>query len=196
VTIRQRYQEDTDRKQLEKLAAERTPPLRPIDLEVLWEPLRAAMQPLMTGDPWFSALVAAGYLVGSAGVMFAPFMLYGDFRRWFLDGTPPGFVGWWLVLAGIWETVLLQTIPVRVTMVFTCKPSRLVIVSALVFTWAHDNPVGLEAAYRLAHGLILSVIFVRWLAVSWWRAYWVTTLAHGLYNAFYLLVYSALKNAQ
>ena len=85
--------------------------------------------------------------------------------------------------APLLEPLYQQLVPALVLSVFTLRGWTVVGLMGGLFALMH----GARSIYTLAGmgalGLLLGMTFVYWLRRSWWTAYWVTALAHGLYNA-------------
>ncbi|HYE07442.1 MAG TPA: CPBP family glutamic-type intramembrane protease [Planctomycetota bacterium] len=89
-----------------------------------------------------------------------------------------------LVLAPVFETLLLQWLPItlgaRCGLAFTGQ----VVLSTALFTAAHlPGGIAVGVAAGLVGGLYFAIAFARWRTRSSWTACWVTALAHAIHNA-------------
>lgn len=91
-----------------------------------------------------------------------------------------------VIAAPIIETFVGQWLPVRLATLVTNRTSLLVLLSLCVFAGMHILPAPSSMPYwsvGISCGFVFALSFVHWKRVSYWRAYWVTAIAHGFHNA-------------
>ena len=86
-----------------------------------------------------------------------------------------------IILVGpLFETALLQLIPIKMISLFTSRPGVLVIVSAIIFAAWHT---GFQSIGVIPSGLILGYVFVLKGRESLGNAFCITAAIHMLHNA-------------
>lgn len=87
-----------------------------------------------------------------------------------------------LVFAPIFETLLLQALPIMIARKCRAGLGMQVLVSGVPFAALHffDLWVGIVAG--IPGGLYLGVAYAHWRRKSLWTALWITTVSHGLRN--------------
>lgn len=105
------------------------------------------------------------------------------------DGMEDGFLETLVtvaIAAPLIETLVGQWLPIRLAALVTNRISLLVLLSLCVFAGMHILPLPssmTDWSVGISCGFVFALSFVHWKRVSYWRAYWVTAIAHGFHNA-------------
>ena len=105
------------------------------------------------------------------------------------DGLEDGFLVTFVtvaIAAPLIETFVGQWLPIRLAALVTNRISSLVLLSLCVFAGMHILPLPsslTDWSVGISGGFVFALSFVHWRRVSYWRAYWVTAIAHGFHNA-------------
>lgn len=104
-----------------------------------------------------------------------------DFPLWFIVPLA-------VLVAPIFETLFLQTMPIGIIRLFRGSFVLQIIISTLAFALAHI-PEGFTTAISagLVGGFYFAFTYAHWRRKSIWTAYWVTALGHGLRNGFAMM---------
>lgn len=99
-----------------------------------------------------------------------------------------------VVVGPIVETLFDQWLPIKIASFFTPHLGDLLILSSLYFAAQHLY-FGLRGFLGLLPlGIFLSWSFLVKREISLWKAFWVTTLIHSLYNLVILFIYVPIRN--
>lgn len=105
------------------------------------------------------------------------------------DGMEDGFLETFVtvaIAAPLIETFVGQWLPIRLTALVTNRIPMMVLLSLCVFAGMHILPLPssmTDWSVGISCGFVFALSFVHWKRVSYWRAYWVTAIAHGFHNA-------------
>lgn len=105
------------------------------------------------------------------------------------DGMEDGYLETFVtvaIAAPLIETFVGQWLPIRLATLVTNRIPMVVLLSLCVFAGMHILPAPssmTDWVVGISCGFVFALSFVRWKRVSYWRAYWVTAIAHGLHNA-------------
>jgi hypothetical protein len=91
--------------------------------------------------------------------------------------------------APVTETFLFQFIPILFLRRYGAGPRLQIIISTILFAWAHFRisfVTGIDAG--LTGGIYFAFVFAHWAPKSKWTAYWTTTVTHAFYNLLVILI--------
>ena len=92
------------------------------------------------------------------------------------------FVG--VVIAPIFETLLLQAFPVWISRLCKARFSIQVISSLAPFFLLHAiEGISTGTAAGLFSGYYLAFTYVHWREYTRWKAFWITAVSHAIHNA-------------
>jgi hypothetical protein len=132
-----------------------------IELTLISTVLEALLWNMLLLSPWGASCEALERWMNSLARMPRAWILY-------------------ILVAPVFETALLQLLPIKVTSLFTSRPSVLVTVSAILFAAWHT---GFQSIGVIPGGLILGYVFVLKGRESLGNAFCVTAAIHMLHNA-------------
>jgi len=89
-----------------------------------------------------------------------------------------------VVAAPIYETLLVQALPVWIARLCKARFSIQIISSVVPFTILHAiEGIQTGVAAGLVSGFYLAFTYVHWREKSLWTAFWVTAVSHAIHNA-------------
>lgn len=92
-----------------------------------------------------------------------------------------------VVLAPVYETLLLQALPIFIARKFKAPFAYQIVASMAVFATLHIFEGILTAiAAGMVGGFYFAFTYAHWCQKSHWTAFWVTAVSHALSNAFAL----------
>ncbi len=92
-------------------------------------------------------------------------------------------------VAPVFETLLLQSAPIGIARLCGAKSGVQALSSIVPFFLGHlTEGVGTGLVAGLVGGFYYAVTYIRWRRVSWWSAFWVTAVSHGIHNLLLLSV--------
>jgi len=146
--------------------------------------LRAHFRKHRSRSPWdFCWRVAIEGLVVSLIVVAIPSILLDEPGRDFLDWPIHHTLIIIVILAPIFETLLLQALPVAIARWRKAGFKVQILASLIPFTLAHlPEGVAVGIGAGLIGGFYLAFNYVHWRERSIWTALWTTTLAHAIRN--------------
>ncbi|MHC4642306.1 MAG: CPBP family glutamic-type intramembrane protease [Planctomycetota bacterium] len=110
--------------------------------------------------------------------------LFPDLHREILDWSAAEIFMVIVVLAPVFETLLLQALPIFIARKLKASFTVQVIASTVVFAALHfleGIPTGICAG--IIGGFYFAFTFAHWRDKSRWTAFWVTALSHAIHNA-------------
>lgn len=112
-------------------------------------------------------------------------ILIGGPEREFLSWPVPTMLAFILVIAPVFETLLLQALPVAIARWLNAGFKVQILASLIPFTLLH-LPEGIPAGIcaGLVGGFYLAFTYVHWREKSLWTALWTTTVSHLIRNSF------------
>ena len=89
------------------------------------------------------------------------------------------------VRAPIEETLIYQAIPIALLSIAGASFGTQVVVSMILFALAHfvNNSIGTGIIAGIRGGFYFAFVYSHWRRVSFWRAFWTTSLVHALHNS-------------
>lgn len=117
-------------------------------------------------------------------------------ERQFLDWPIPVILFVMLIMAPIFETLLLQALPITLCRLFRRSFRTQILVSLIPFTVLHMlEGIGAGVGAGLIGGFYLAFTYAHWAEKSYWTALWTTVVSHFLRNlvvAVVLVIYAAV----
>lgn len=132
------------------------------------------------------SFVAALFLILSAYSLGFLDMNQGE--EFLLDGTAGDYyIGLFfsmVLFAPIIETLFLQSLPVFFMRLLSLPEKWQIILTTLVFALPHFLLLGIipGLAAGLVGGAYHAFTYIHWRKKSWWTAFWVTSVSHGINN--------------
>ena len=161
-----------------------------LDPDALPSLLRGPVRFLFTQPPFRFAVLAGVYMsvlyfVGNSVFVIRLKLHYGwDHPCWSLrhSSVDIDHLIKTLFWAPLLEPLHQQMAPALILRVLRCAGWTMVMVMGLIFAILHRAGSGWALIGMGSLGVVLAMTFVFWVRRSWWTAYWVTALAHALYN--------------
>lgn len=145
-------------------------------------------------SPWaFCWRIALEGLAVSLLFALALSQLFPDLHREFPDWSTAKIFLIIVVLAPLYETLLLQALPIFIARKLKAPFALQVLSSMLLFTSLHFlDGIAAGICAGMIGGFYFAFTFAHWRNKSRWTAFWVTALAHAINNAaaFIMLVLS------
>ena len=145
-------------------------------------------------SPWaFCWRIAIEGLAVSLLCALALSQLFPDLHRKFPDWSAAEIFLIIVVLAPVYETLLLQALPIFIARKFKAPFAVQVISSMVLFASIHFfDGIAAGICAGIIGGFYFAFTFAHWRDKSRWTAFWVTALAHSINNAaaFIMLVLS------
>ena len=89
-----------------------------------------------------------------------------------------------VLFAPLFETLLLQVIPISIARAFKAKIHTQIIISTILFAALHfPEGIAVGMGAGVVGGWYFAFAYARWARKSFWTALWVTTGAHLIRNA-------------
>ena len=110
---------------------------------------------------------------GEAWKLFSANILFGYMKSAVRSGIRPAIA----------ETLVFQAIPIALLRLAGASFGTQVVVSMILFALGHfveSTQHGISAGIR--GGFYFAFVYAHWRRVSFWRAFWMTSLVHGLNN--------------
>lgn len=147
--------------------------------------------------PWnFCWRVTLEGLLVSVAVLAAMSCLVDLEERQFLDWPILSTLFVILIVAPIFETLLLQALPITLCRLFRRSFRAQILASLIPFTLLHMlEGIGAGIGAGLIGGFYLAFTYAHWAERSLWTALWTTTVSHFLRNlvpGVVLVVYSVV----
>ena len=136
-------------------------------------------------SPWaFCWRIALEGLAVSLLCALALSQLFSDLHREFPDWSAAAIFMVIVVLAPVYETLLLQALPIFIARKFKAPFAVQVIASMVVFAVPHfTDGISAGICAGTIGGFYFAFTFAHWRDKSRWTAFWVTALAHSINNA-------------
>ena len=102
-----------------------------------------------------------------------------------MNVTQGTLIGFAVVVAPIFETVLFQALPIGVARLLKAGFASQVFWSVAVFFVAHalDSGIATGLVAGLVGGFYLAFTYAHWRGRSRWTAFWTTAITHAMSNA-------------
>jgi hypothetical protein len=109
--------------------------------------------------------------------------LFPELDREFPDWDPATMFMIIVVLAPIFETLLLQALPIYIARKFKAPFGRQVIISMAIFAGLHFlDGVAAGLCAGMTGGFYFAFTFAHWRDKSRWTAFWITAVSHAFNN--------------
>lgn len=145
-------------------------------------------------SPWaFCWRIALEGLAVSLLCALALSQLFPDLHREFPDWSTAKIFLIIVVLAPLYETLLLQALPIFIARKLKAPFALQVLSSMLLFAPLHFlDGIAAGICAGMIGGFYFAFTFAHWREKSRWTAFWVTALSHAIHNtvAFIILVLS------
>lgn len=136
-------------------------------------------------SPWaFCWRIAIEGLAVSLLCALALSQLFPDLHREVLDWSAAAIFMVIVVLAPVFETLLLQALPIFIARKLKAPFAVQVLASAVVFAALHFlDGISAGICAGIVGGFYFAFTFAHWREKSRWTAFWVTALSHAIHNA-------------